>query len=149
MAKQGMYEIKRDLLDRLAGLGPAGDCELSEFLVAMTDKLATEAVNEAKKDDANLSKNLASRRAVAAMLDLIAGAYRDAMTVTSGAERELIHVDQPGAIDAIAGRFETIELATIIEQLSEFERLLWRNVNPRIVWDNVVITCASASPLGL
>jgi hypothetical protein len=38
-------------------------------------------------------------------------------------------------------------LASIIEQLSEFERLLWRNVNPKTIWDNMIITCASAAPL--
>ena len=41
------------------------------------------------------------------------------------------------------------DLAEIIEQLSEYERLLWRNVNAKVIWDNAVITCATAAPLRL
>ena len=42
---------------------------------------------------------------------------------------------------------DRVSLALVIEQLSELESLLWRNVNPKTIWDNVVITCASAAPL--
>jgi hypothetical protein len=35
------------------------------------------------------------------------------------------------------------QLTATIEQLSNYEQLLWRNVNPKIVWDNVVLTCAA------
>ena len=38
-------------------------------------------------------------------------------------------------------------LAEIIEQLSRYERLLWRNVNPKVVWDNAAITLATGAPL--
>ena len=83
------------------------------------------------------------------MIELIASAYRDAITIAAAADRSLIHADQSDAVAAIAGRFSPAVLGEIIEQLSRYEQLLWRNANPKIVWDNVAITCLSAEPLNL
>lgn len=150
LAGQGFYEVKRSVLDGLAAMGPAGDAELGEKLVKQTDALAAEAVSAAKKaDGSSLSKNLASRQAAGAMLELIASAFRDAMRLATGAQTPLIHADQPDAVAALASRHDPTALAEIIEQLSEYERLLWRNVNAKIIWDNAVITCATAAPLRL
>lgn len=146
----GMYAVKCDLVDRLEAMGRAGDADLAKHLVETTDKFAVAAVDKAKADDgAVMSKLLASRRAASAMLGLIASAFTDALGLALGADRELIHADQAAGIKAIAGRFDSVELCEIIEQLSRYERLLWRNVNPKIVWDNVVITCASAAALNV
>ncbi len=150
LAAQGMYELKCDVIRRLGELTPLGDVELGEHLTKLTDGLAAKAVTAAKKlDGANLSKQLASRRAAGAMMELIASAFRDAMAVASGCDRPLIHSDQAADIQAIAGRFEPPQLARIVESLSRCEQLLWRNVNPKTVWDNVVIACATAAPLGV
>ena len=70
------------------------------------------------------------------------------MTAQTGGQANK-HAGHRGHPAALAGRFSLTQLAEIIEQLSEFERLLWRNVSPKTVWDNVVITCASAAPLRL
>ena len=122
--------------------------DLSEHLSKLTDKLATQAVADAKKESgAELARTLASRRAAGTMLQLIASAYGDAMALAAGADRPAVHADQLPAIRAIAERFEPAELAEIVESLSRYEQLLWRNVNAKTVWDNVVITCASAAPL--
>ncbi len=150
LADQGMYEIKRDLLDRLAKLAPGSQSELGDHLIKTNDKLAAEALAEARKDDgALLAKNLATRQATGVVLELITSAFRDAIALATGAERALVHADQRPAAAALAGRFAPAQLAEIIEQLCEYERLLWRNVNPKTVWDNVAITCASAAPLRL
>ena len=146
----GMYAVKCDLVDRLEALGRAGDADLAGHLVETTEKLAAALAAQAKAaHGAVMSKLLASRRAASAMLDLIASAFRDALGLSVGADRELIHSDQAAGIKAIAGRFAPAELCEIVDQLSRYEHLLWRNVNPKIVWDNVVITCASAAALGV
>lgn len=148
LEQSGMYEIKCDLLKRLSG--PTDDAELSEHLKKTADNLATAAVNASKKaEGSTLSKALASRRAAGTMLQLIASAYRDAITIAAGVDRPLAHSDQQTEIRILADRFEPAKLAAVIEQLSAYERLLWRNVNPRIIWDNVVITCDSAAALRL
>jgi len=150
LARRGMYEIKRDLLDRLGALALAEEAELGAHLVKVCDKLGAEAVAEAKSaDGALLSKNLATRQATGMLLELIASVFGDAITLATGTDRALVHADQASAVEALAERFAPTELAEVIEQLSRYERLLWRNVSPKTVWDNVVITCASAAPLRL
>lgn len=150
LSSQDMYAVKRDVLARLAKLSAAGAGELSDHLVKLTDKLAAQAIAEAKAaDGAELAKTLASRQAAGMVLQLIASAYRDAMTAATGADRPLAHAEQAEVPEALARRFDPIQLAEIIEQLAEYERLLWRNVNPKTVWDNVGITCVSAAELRL
>ena len=51
--------------------------------------------------------------------------------------------------EALARRFRLEQLAEVIEGLSRLEQVLWRNVNAKILWDNVAISCSSAAPLGL
>jgi len=153
LAGGGMYQTKREILRRLAALAGPGGADVSglgEHLAAVTEKLVAQAVNEAgKAEGPELSKMLASRRAAGAIIELIASAFRDAMKVATGADLPAVHADQPDAIRALAGRFDPTQLAEIIEQLCRYEQLLWRNVNPKIVWDNLAITCASAAPLRL
>jgi len=150
LADQDLYPIKRDVLERLAGLGPAGDAELADHLVKLMDKRADAAIAAARRaDGSELSANLAKRQAVSSLLELIAGAYQDAMALAAGAKRQMVNADQQEAIERLARRFTSTQLAEIVEQLSQYEQLLWNNVNPKIVWDNAVVTCASAAPLRL
>ena len=147
LLEEAMYKVKQEVISHIASPGEENG---GEYLAKLADKLATSAVNAAKKDGgAPLSKMLANRRATGVMLELIASAFRDAMTIAAGAERPIIHTDQRGSVAALAERFAPTRLAEIVEQLSAYERLLWRNVNPKIIWDNVAITCASGVPLGL
>jgi hypothetical protein len=81
------------------------------------------------------------------MLELLASFYRDAMAVAVGAQTPSIHADQDREVQAVAGRFSAATLADVIEQLSQYERLIWRNVSPKTLWENVAITCLSAAPL--
>ena len=148
LAAQGMYEIKCDIVERLSKLTPAGDSELAVHLASVADKLAVATVAAAKKQDgADLSKLLASRQASASMLELIGSVYRDALGLAAGAERLLISADQSQAIESISDSFDLLELTEIVESLHRYERLLWRNVNPKLLWDNVVIACASGKSL--
>ncbi|MCE5327733.1 MAG: hypothetical protein LLG01_15110 [Planctomycetaceae bacterium] len=148
MAAQGLYAIKRDLLERLAALGGGGDVDLGEELAGIVDKLANAAVSASKRaDGSTMAKNLAIRQATGAMLEIAASAYQDALALSAGSDRPLVNADQAVAVRALAQRFSSDRLCRIIEHFAQFEELLWRNVNPKTVWDNVVISCASAANL--
>jgi DNA polymerase-3 subunit delta' len=157
LSRQGLYAIKTDFVQRLGALTHAGDVELGEYFVKTGDKLADAAVRKTRQETGGeLSDMLAKRRAAGIMLELIAAAYRDALHLVCAAAQEppaaaapLVNADQRSVIEAIAARFDASQLAEIIEHLSEYESLLWRNVNPKTVWDNAVISCASACPLHL
>ena len=147
-----LYAVKRKLLESIAALG-GGDAGLADMLQKVMEKLAASAVAQARAaSGAEMSKTLAARQGVAIVLKLLASAVRDAMNLrcAEAAGRPpppLVHADQPEAIQAIARRFQPEQFAEVLEQLAEFERLLWRNVSAKTIWDNVVITLASAAPL--
>jgi DNA polymerase-3 subunit delta' len=139
-----LYELKQTILPALAEVPEGGDGDLAETLGKMADELAEEIVAEVKQaEGASLSKMLATRQASGTMLKLIASLYVDAMHVGSGAERDLVHADQPMSVQHVAQRFEPSQLAGLLGQLSQFEQMLWQNVNPKLVWDNVVIACGA------
>ncbi len=150
LADSGIYELKRDMLSSVAGLGPGGDAELAERLAKETEKRADKAIRSERTPGApELARTLAQRRASGDMLRILASGYRDALSVATGAQREPVNADQTDAVGALARRFPPEQLAEVIDQLGQYEQLIWRNVNIKIVWDNVIITCASAAPLGV
>jgi len=148
LSRRGLYPVKSALLARLAD--PDGGDGLGGELSDAAEDLAQQLIQEAKQDQgAELAKTLASRQASAAILRLIAGAYRDALRAGVGAEGALTNTDQPDVIRALTGRFNAEALGRILQQLCTYESLLWRNVNPRAVWENVAITCTAAQSLGI
>jgi len=150
LAAREMYPVKRELLERLADPDPAAEAALADWLTKTAEALADRLVAEAKADQSTeLSRQLANRRAAATVLPMMASVFRDALTVATGADRVLVHADQPQAATTLAGRFSVAQLAAVVEQLDSCEQLLWRNVNPRLIWDNVAVTVASAAPLRL
>jgi hypothetical protein len=135
------------MIQRLADLS-ADDASLGEDMAKTADKLATAEVKQAAKDQgADLSKNLASRKTSGALLEILASAFSDAIIHRSGGGRELINTDQAQAVRTLAERFEADALADIVDQLNRYEALLWRNLNQKTLWDNVVITCRTAQLL--
>ncbi len=150
LSGRGMYALKQEMVEGLGDLPAASVTDYGKQLAEAMDKLAESEVRQSKKTEGpTLSKNLASRTAAGDMLQLLASVFRDAIVVAGGADLPLVHADQRDVVLALSQRFDFIQLAEIIEQLSEYERLLWRNVNPKTVWDNVAITCSSAAPLKL
>jgi len=142
-----LYDTKRELLDHVAILNRAGDAELGDRLAKLSESLAETVAKQSRQGQTEMSKTLAVRTAAGMLMELLASFFRDALTLACEAGRPLANQDQLPALQTLAARLDRRGLATIIEQLSELESLLWRNVNPKTIWDNVVITCASAAPL--
>jgi DNA polymerase-3 subunit delta' len=156
MSRRGLYEVKRDVIEKLSALTPGGDGGLGEQLAGIVDNLAERLVSDAKGSEGpDMSKNLAIRRAAGEVMEILAAFFRDALHLRCQAQSgnavtfEPVHEDQGEAIRRVAEKFDAETLSDIIEQISRFERLLWRNVNAKIAWDNVVVTCASGRPLRL
>lgn len=157
LAKGDLYETKRRLLEEIAAMDSGGESRLTETLNKVGERLTESAVREAKKElDVGLAKSLATRRAIGTVLQILSSAVTDALRLRCGDEdpgasptpaADLVHADQPAEIAALARRFDAEQLADVLDQLSQYEQLLWRNANTKILWDNVVITLASAAPL--
>ena len=150
LADDGLYAFKRDLVERLATLPQSHDAKFAEALTKEMEKYA----GKLTRRDEDLVESVAKRQAGQIMLSIIASVYRDALRVggppaagSSGQPARLVHADQAPAIARIAQAFPPTALADILTQLARFEQLLWRNVNVKLLWDNVAVTCASAAPL--
>jgi len=147
LSAQGLYEAKCRLIERLTS---GDEVDLGEHLIGLMEKLATAAEAEAKAAGGpELAKTVASRRAAGALLELLASAFQDALYIATGSTQPIVNSDQSRQVSALAGRFDAARLADVIQQLSDYEDLLWRNVNPKTVWDNVAVTCVSAARLRL
>jgi len=142
LAAGGLYAIKRELLDRLAAM-ETGGADLGDWLAKQAESLTDAAVAA----DRLLARSLAGRRSAAILLGLMASIYRDVLSRSVGRNQPYSHADQAYAIDRVAAGRQPAIVARIIGQLAAYEKLLWRNVNPKTVWDNVTITCATATPL--
>ncbi|NLF33141.1 MAG: hypothetical protein GX591_19930 [Planctomycetes bacterium] len=142
LAAADLYAFKRELVDRLAGLVESVDADLSDRLLDQSDAIG-EAVVAANR---RLAKTVATRAAGGLLLGLAASVYRDAMREAAGVSGQRIHADQAAAIERIAGAMGPAA-ARIVDQMARYEQLLWRNVNPKPFWDNVVLSCATAAPL--
>ncbi|KPK85782.1 MAG: hypothetical protein AMJ81_02775 [Phycisphaerae bacterium SM23_33] len=145
LAAQGLYEFKKELVERVANLSAANTGALAELLTKAMAKQAKRLTGT----DEGLAATLANRQAGQVILGLLSSAFRDALTLASQADRPLVNAEQAGAIQALAGRLPTAQLAEILSQLARYEQLLWSNVNAKLLWANLAITCASAAPLGV
>lgn len=152
LSQEDLYGFKKELVKRLAAMGPAGDPELTEMLVKGMDKLSKRFQG---RDDL-LAASVANRHAGEIVLQILASVYRDALAVACrGALApasaphlpDQVHADQTQDVARIAARGNPAMLAEILTQLARFEQLLWRNVNAKLLWDNVAVTCAAAIPL--
>ena len=141
LAAQGQYAFKRELVDALGGLSSGGEAEAAEML---NKAMESQAARLTKADD-QLAASLANRQAGQAILTLVVSLYRDALSVACGRNRSLVHADQAEQAGRIAQRFGMDALTDILAQLARYEELLWRNVNAKLLWDNVAITCATAA----
>jgi DNA polymerase III subunit delta' len=150
LAARELYPVKLELVEQLSQLTPGGDEALAEHLAKLADKLAEQAVAASRKaDGSTLAKSLAVRQTTGTLLQMIASLYSDAMATRSGVDRPIANADQAECVNRVSEKYSPAQLATIIEQLSDFERMLWRNVSPKLVWDNVVVSCASAAAMNI
>jgi DNA polymerase III subunit delta' len=142
-AQAGLYPVKRELLERLAALRESADAELGEWLAGQAEALAKAAIAA----DDQLSGMLATRRGGGLLLALLAGIFRDVLSVAAGRPDTLTNADQADAVARLAERFDLDTAADIAAQLGRYEQLLWRNVNAKVLWDNVLITCDTGAAL--
>jgi DNA polymerase-3 subunit delta' len=142
LAASDLYGFKRQLVDRLAAMTESVDVDLADALVTQADAMADATIAANKQ----LARTVAIRNAAGVLLGLLASVYRDAMRVACDCGGERIHEDQGEQIDRIAAALGEAA-ADIVDQMARYEQLLWRNVNAKILWDNVMITCATGAPL--
>jgi|GEM_PF-209593 len=126
-----IYQVKRELVDRLANLRPGEVLETAERIV----KVAKEIAEAWEKGAENANKSDLQRKARKGLLRMIIGVYEDAMTSAVAPGRAMIHADQAGAIERIRQGREAESLADGVE--AGYEKLRWieSHVNERLIFE--------------
>jgi len=150
LANDGMYEIKTGIVNDIAGVGLPIDADLSDKFKKITDKLSEKFINKVKKQHGvEISALLARRKIVSVIIRIIASLLHVSMVSLTSPGRSPVNADQPEAVRSVAARMDTSRLSDALGQLSELETFLWRNVNPKTVWDNILLTCSTAASLNI
>ncbi len=126
-----VYQVKRELVDRLANLRPGEVLETAERIV----KVAKEIAEAWEKGAENANKSDLQRKARKGLLRIIIGVYEDAMTSAVSPGRPMIHAEQAGAIERIRQGREAESLADGVE--AGYEKLRWieSHVNERLIFE--------------
>jgi DNA polymerase III subunit delta' len=126
-----LYQVKRELVDRLANLKAGEVLETAERIV----KVAKEIAEAWEKGAENANKSDLQRKARKGLLRMIIGVYEDAMTSAVSPGRPMIHADQAGAIERIRQGRDAESLADGVE--AGYEKLRWieSHVNERLIFE--------------
>ncbi len=131
IGEPSIYQIKREVVDRLAALRPGDVLETAERLT----KAAKEIAEVWEKQSETANKSDLQRRARKGLLRMIIGVYEDALTSSVTPGRPLIHTDQSDAIARIRQGRDAETLADGIE--TGYEKLRWieSHVNERLIFE--------------
>ena len=132
-AQQGYVGLKRELLDRLAGLDVMGVEAAAKWIVGAATKLSDEAV----KGNPVASETEVRRRAIVTLLGAIGSLLRDGMLLGLGVGDDLLeNGDQRGIVEAVSGRLGITRLGDLVRGLAEAEAYLAANANAALTLEN-------------
>ena len=146
---RGLYQFKRKLTETISTASVNDATNLAAMLMETADKKLS--VKKQSQGTTNApreqSESLTKRENAQFILEILTSIFRDALTITLQAHHRLVHTDQLDEIKKVAKKFTLEKLTGILTQLSRYEQILWQNVNAKLFWDNVAITCTTAEPL--
>jgi hypothetical protein len=138
-----LYEIKKRLLESLAGYEYAGALDLAQGLLADCKKIADTWLD---LDEAT-SRTDINRRAMRTVLRMMISALHDAMRLNAAATSEPVNFDQKGQVETLAARFDTEGAA---EKIAECYRMLnWidSSVNEKLIFERLLLSLADSATM--
>ena len=148
-SRRSLYQFKRKLTETISTASVNDATNLAAMLIETANKkisakkLSQGTTNVSREQSESLTK----RENAQFILEILTSIFRDALTIALQAHRPLVHTDQLDEIKKVAKKFTLEKLTNILAQLSRYEQILWQNVNAKLFWDNVAITCTTAEPL--
>jgi DNA polymerase-3 subunit delta' len=136
---KGCYEVKRELVGRLAEYELSDALDFAEWLCAEGKRLTTAW----SKQEPNLSTKDVKRRVQKGLLQMIIAVYNDAMHLKTGSERVLVNNDQLGPVKSISGRFEAQTLAERVDKAYESCRWVDASVNEKLIFEELLLNYGS------
>ncbi len=143
LADANLYEVKRMLLDSLAGYEFAGALDLAQDVLGRSKKIADVWADLEK----TTSKTDINRRAAGTVILMIISALHDAMKLNAGAADEPANFDQKKQIEELAARFDAERAA---EKIAECYRMLgWieSSVNEKLIFEQLLLNLADSDTI--
>lgn len=133
-----LYEIKREVVSRLAGYGAGESLDFADELVKQSKVVGDALV---KKYESLSSKDLA-RRADKVLIRFIMSALRDAMKVAVDGGAEIINAEQRGEIEKIAPKYDIDRLGEMIDEAAVSVRWVDSSVNQKLNFEKLLLNAA-------
>ena len=134
LSDNSCYEIKRELVDRLAGHELGNSVEFGEWLNAAAKKISTAWA----KKETDTSKKAITRRAQKGLIRMIIAVFDDVMQAALD-KGELINSDQAAQIRTLGGVFDTEQAAEKIRKAYENTRWIDASVNEKLVFEELLL----------
>ncbi|MDP6379741.1 MAG: DNA polymerase III subunit delta' C-terminal domain-containing protein, partial [Phycisphaerae bacterium] len=132
----GLFEAKREWMPRLLDLDVAAAMEVAEEIIRWVDRASAER-SETKS---GVEMNANRRRFHGLVLGQMMAFYRDALVLTAGAaDVPLVHEDQRGEVERLAGRLDQRTAGRAIAVLQKSQRFLDQNVHITLTIENALI----------
>ena len=134
LGKQGWYEAKVRLVERLGGLCEGDVVELADVLIGL-GKAHGAGV---RKSDSTISETVAKKQIYDFMLGVVSSFYRDVMLCNGGREvGAWINCDQESAVREGAKKVSMLGASRGVGLASRAEYLIGRNVNATLVFEDL------------
>jgi len=134
LSDNSCYEIKRELVDRLASHELGKSVEFSEWVSAAAKKISTVWANK----EPDTSKKAITRRAQKGLIRMIIAVFDDVMQAALG-KGELINSDQAAQIKTLGGLFDAEQAAEKIRKAYENMRWVEASVNEKLVFEELLL----------
>lgn len=137
---QSCYEIKKELISRLARCKLADAVELAEWILTQSRQVADAWAKQAKE----VSKADIKRQVQKGFVRIMVAAFEDAMKINVGAPGKLVNSDQRKEIGALAERFGAEEAAERIAQAYKSISWIEASVNEKLVFEELLLRCSGS-----
>ena len=139
------YQIKRELLDRLANASLPDVLEQADWMGKAAKQIAAawSAVTE------NVSTKDITRRAQIGLIQMVTLALSDALKLTLGSGKALVNTDQTAVIRQLADKYEPERLSLLVTQMYQLHRWVESSVNEKLIFEQLLLNLTHSDIINL
>jgi len=135
---KSVYDIKKELLEKLGHFQLADTIELAEWL-GQSAKQISAALGKVSVDVSTTDLN---RRGQKLMIQMILWAVSDAMRISLGLEKDLVNSDQITAVKKLAEKLDSDRAGELVSQI--YRKIEWvdGSINEKLIFEGLLLNTA-------
>jgi len=140
MEEESCYEIKKELIKKLADHRLADSVDLAEWIGGKAKQISQACFNR----DKSVSRTEINRWAQKGLIEMMTAAFSDVMKLNIGDSERIVNSDQMARIKALAGKYTAEAAAECVAK--GYENMLWvdRSVNEKLVFEELLLNYANS-----